>query len=105
MRQHNAIYRITDTEIRPTKHMMCPTLTANMGTYPNRVPVIWDDFGIRKLTLRECLDFQGFPSYFTFPDSVSISDAYKQLGNTVCVPVVSRIAHNIYILLENALHG
>ena len=61
MRDRNAIYRITDTEVRWTKNQMCPTLTANMGTYPDRVPVVWDDFGIRKLTLRECLDFQGFP--------------------------------------------
>ena len=99
----NAIYRITDTEVRPTKNMMCPTLTANMGTYPDRVPVIWDAFGIRKLTLRECLDFQGFPSWFTFPANVSIADAYKQLGNTVCIPLVRRIAHNIYVLMENAL--
>ena len=99
----DAIYRITDTEVRPTKNMMCPTLTANMGTYPDRVPVIWDAFGIRKLTLRECLDFQGFPSWFTFPANVSIADAYKQLGNTVCIPVVRRIAHNIYVLMENAL--
>ena len=98
-----AIYRFTDTEVRPTKNMMCPTLTANMGTYPDRVPVIWDAFGIRKLTLRECLDFQGFPSWFTFPANVSIADAYKQLGNTVCIPVVRRIAHNIYVLMENAL--
>lgn len=35
-----AIYRPTDTEIRFTKNRMCPTLTANMGTYPNRVPLV-----------------------------------------------------------------
>lgn len=78
MRDRNAIYRITDNEVRRTKSMMCPTLTANIGTYPGRVPVVWDDFGIRKLTLRECLDFQSFPKEFYFPNTITIDDAYKQ---------------------------
>ena len=77
---------------------MCPTLTANMGTYPDRVPVVWDDYGIRKLTIRECLDFQGFPKNFEFPKEISLNDMYKQLGNTVCVPVIKRIADNIKVL-------
>lgn len=95
MRDRNAIYRITDNEVRWTKNMMCPTLTANMGTYPDRVPVVWDSFGIRKLTLRECLDFQGFPKDFYFPNTITIDDAYKQTGNSVCVPVIQRIAFQI----------
>ena len=74
---------------------MCPTLTANMGTHKDRVHVVWDDYGIRKLTLRECLDFQGFPKKFYFPNGITISDAYKQIGNTVSVTVVKRIAHQI----------
>ena len=95
MKDKLAIYRPTDTEVRPTKNRMCPTLTANMGTYPDRVPVVWDDFGIRKLTLRECLDFQGFPPSFYFPNTITIDDAYKQIGNSVCVPVIRRIAEQI----------
>lgn len=95
MNDKSAIYRITDTEIRRTKNAMCPTLTANMGTFPNRVPVIWDDYGIRKLTLRECLDFQGFPPRFYFPKTITADDAYKQIGNSVCVPVIRRIAESI----------
>ena len=95
MRDKEAIYRITDTEVRWTKNKMCPTLTANMGTYPDRVPVVWDDYGIRKLTLRECLDFQGFPKDFYFPNTITIDDAYKQIGNSVCVLIVKEIARNI----------
>ena len=95
MKDRLAIYRPTDTEVRLTKNMMCPTLTANMGTYPNRVPVIWDDYGIRKLTLRECLDFQGFPHDYYFPNTITMDDAYKQIGNSVCVPVIRRIATQI----------
>lgn len=95
-----AIYRPTDSEIRYTKNRMCPTLTANMGTYPNRVPLVWDNYGIRKLTIRECLDFQGFPQEFTFSEEVSINEAYKQIGNSVCVPVIKRIAANIRKILS-----
>lgn len=99
MRDRYAIYRITDTEVRWTKNRMCPTLTANMGTRPDRVHVVWDDFGIRKLTLRECLAFQGFPKNYYFPNTITIDDAYKQIGNTVSVPVIKRIAEEIYKLL------
>ena len=99
MRDRNAIYRITDTEVRWTKNQMCPTLTANMGTYPDRVPVVWDNFGIRKLTLRECLDFQSFPKEFSFPNTITIDDAYKQIGNSVCVSVIRKIAIEILKIL------
>lgn len=99
VREKRTIYKITDINIRKTKNEMCPTLTANMGTYPNRVPIILDDFGIRKLTLRECLDFQGFPKEFYFPNTITIDDAYKQIGNSVCVPVIRRIAEQIKLVL------
>ena len=100
MKDRLAIYRPTDTEVWLTKNLMCPTLTANMGTYPNRVPVIWDDYGIRKLTLRECLDFQGFPPNYYFPNTITMADAYKQIGNSVCVPVIRRIATQIKSCIE-----
>ena len=85
-------YRIYHDSIKPTQNSMCPTLTASMGTQANQVPLVLDDFGIRKLTIRECLDFQGFPTWFRFPDTISLEDAYKQIGNSVCVPVIKRIA-------------
>lgn len=101
MKDRKAIYRITDTEVRWTKKQMCPTLTANMGTHKDRVHVVWDDYGIRKMTLRECLDFQGFPKEFYFPKTITIDDAYKQIGNTVSVPVISRLATKIKeVLME-----
>lgn len=85
------IYRIDDSGVAMRKWEMCPTLKANMGTYHDRVPIIRDDFGIRKLTPMECLAFQGFPKEFTFK-GVSLESAYKQCGNTVCVPVIEKIA-------------
>ena len=81
-------------------HRICPTLVADMGRRNNRVPVVLDDYGYRKLTLRECLDFQGFPKEFYFPNTIKISDAYKQIGNSVCVPVVRRIAEEVKRVLR-----
>ena len=99
MKDRKAIYRITDTEVRWTKNQMCPTLTANMGTHKDRVHVVWDDYGIRKMTLREGLNFQGFPKEFYFPNTITIDDAYKQIGNTVSVPVIARLATKIKEML------
>lgn len=44
----------------------------------------------RKLTPRECARLQGFPENFVIP--VSDSQAYKQFGNSVAVPVIRAIA-------------
>ena len=91
----SSIYRVYHDSIKITKNHMCPTLTASMGTRKNQVPLVIDDYGIRKLTLRECLSFQGFPTEFYFPNTITIGDAYKQIGNSVCVTVIRRIAEQI----------
>ena len=95
IKEKSGIYRIDDSGIAMKKYKLSPTLKANMGTYPDRVPIIRDDFGIRKLTPYECLALQGFPEKFVFK-GIPLEAAYKQCGNTVCVPVVRRIAENIY---------
>ena len=94
MTDNTAIYRIDDSGTAKRAWKICPTLKANMGTYNNRVPIIRDKYGIRKLTPYECLSFQGFPNTFKLPD-IPINEVYKQIGNTVCVPVVYRIARRI----------
>ena len=78
--------------VRENKSNECPTLTANMGTGGHNVPLILDDVGIRKLTPRECLNFQGFPKSYKFPDDVGQSQRYKQAGNAVTVDLVNKIA-------------
>lgn len=56
----------------------------------------------RRLTPRECARLQGFPDDFVFP--VSDTQAYKQCGNSVCVPVIESIAKMMKTALEsNAL--
>ena len=97
MKGMSGIYRIDDSGVAMKKYTICPTLKANMGTYHDRVPVIRDRFGIRKLTPRECLDFQGYPQNFGFK-GIPIESAYKQIGNSVCVPVIKKISENIYKL-------
>lgn len=44
----------------------------------------------RRLTPRECARLMGFPDSFEIP--VSDTQAYRQFGNSVVVPVVSRVA-------------
>lgn len=92
------IYRIDDSGIATCKWEICPTLKANMGTYHDRVPIIRDDFGIRMLTPMECLAFQGYPKKYTFK-GVSLKSAYKQCGNTVCVPIIKSIAAKLFELM------
>lgn len=96
----NTIYQWRRIYVRENKNNICPTLTANMGTGGHNVPIILDNQGIRKLTPRECANFQGFPKDYKFP-TIPDSQLYKQIGNSVSIPVISRIAHNIKLALTN----
>lgn len=58
----------------------------------NRTPKLWD-IG-RKLSVRESLRLQGFPEKFRIP--VSDNQAYKQLGNSVSVPVLEAISKKLF---------
>jgi DNA (cytosine-5)-methyltransferase 1 len=59
------------------------------------VPIILDDYGIRRLTPYEVLKLQGFPDDFKYAQGTTMRQAYKQVGNSVCVPVIRRIAEQI----------
>jgi DNA (cytosine-5)-methyltransferase 1 len=52
----------------------------------------------RKIMPREAARLQGFPDSFQIP--VSNAQAYKQFGNSVCVPVIEAIASS----MREALH-
>lgn len=93
------IYRFSDYGIQRGKGGISFTLKANMGTWRERVPYIRDNYGIRKITPKECLALQGFPNSFGF-SGIPIRSAYKQCGNTVVVSLVQRIAEKIYITLS-----
>ena len=88
------VYQWRRSYVRENKSAVCPTLMAHMGTGGHNVPLIKDDYGIRKLTPRECARFQGFPDSFNLPN-ISDCHLYKQFGNSVSVPLVKRIAKKI----------
>jgi DNA (cytosine-5)-methyltransferase 1 len=92
LKSRETVYQWRRVYIRENKSNVCPTLTANMGGGGHNVPLIVDDFGIRKLTPQECLLFQGFPKSFGFPASMANSHRYKQAGNSVVVPLVTKIS-------------
>ncbi|MHA1148250.1 MAG: DNA (cytosine-5-)-methyltransferase [Promethearchaeota archaeon] len=54
--------------------------------------------GIRKMTEREWARLQGFPECFKFP--VSMTQTYKQLANSVPVPVIKAIAIQMRVTLD-----
>lgn len=94
--RQDTVYQWRRKYVRENKSKILPTLTANMGTGGNNVPIILTDTGgIRKLTPREAFNGQGYPKDFKFPDNISDSQLYKQAGNSVTVPVIHRIAKNI----------
>jgi DNA (cytosine-5)-methyltransferase 1 len=90
----NTVYQWRRQYVRENKKNVCPTLTANMGTGGHNVPIIKDSVGIRKLTPLECLRLQGFPDSYLLPQ-IADSALYKQIGNSVSVPVIGRIAEQI----------
>ncbi|MGH9322080.1 MAG: DNA (cytosine-5-)-methyltransferase, partial [Vicinamibacteria bacterium] len=49
----------------------------------------------RRLTPEECRRLMGFPDRFRFPDDVSDTQRYRQMGNAVVVPVVRRVAERV----------
>lgn len=95
MNNKNTVYQWRRVYVRENKSNVCPTLTANMGTGGHNVPLIKDDFGIRKLTPKECFAFQGFDmSKFIFP-KIADSKLYMQAGNSVTVSLIERISKEI----------
>ncbi len=95
MKNKDSVYQWRRVYVRENKSKLCPTLTANMGTGGHNVPLIIDDVDIRKLTPRECARLQGYDESFKFPQKLANSSLYKQIGNSVTVPVIEAIAREI----------
>ena len=57
----------------------------------------------RKLTPRECARLQGFPDQFIIP--VSDTQAYRQFGNSVTVPVIRSVAKLMMEACQDGLRG
>lgn len=100
MTNRNTCYQWRRHYVRENKNNLCPTLTANMGLGGHNVPLVLDNIDIRKLTPRECLRLQGFPDNFEFPNNFPNSVLYKQIGNSVSIPIIEKIANNLMKVLS-----
>jgi len=99
MTDRNRVYRFTDWGLSRGMEGICPTLLAAMGSRFERIPFFYDAYSVRLMTPRECARLQGFPDAYVLPKE-NEKQVYKQIGNSVCVPVVSRIAANISNALD-----
>jgi len=81
-KQPNRIYSIIGTH---------PTLPSQETS--GRFWILLCNNRVRKLTIDECFRIMGFPSDFIRPSNTG--EQYKQIGNSVCVPMVEAIANAI----------
>jgi len=68
-----------------------PTLPSQETS--GRFFVLTNDDRVRKLTLNECWRIMGFPE--NYKKVSSAGEQYKQLGNSVCVPMIEAVAKEI----------
>lgn len=68
-----------------------PTLPSQESS--GRFFVLTLDGRVRKLTLNECFRIMGFPD--DFKRVSSIAEQYRQIGNSVCVPMIEDVAKEI----------
>jgi DNA-methyltransferase (dcm) len=94
------VYQYRRTHVRENKNQAVPCLTANMGSGGHNVGILVDNKGIRKFTPRECFRFQGFPDSYQFPN-IADSCLYKQIGNSVSIPIIELFASQIHTVLMN----
>lgn len=79
------------------------TLSARYHKDGSEILVRQEGRNPRKLTPRECARLQGFPDEFIIP--VSDTQAYRQFGNSVTVPVVRSVAKLMMGVYEDGLRG
>lgn len=75
------------------------TLSARYYKDGSEILIEQDNTNPRKLTPRECARLQGFPDTFKIP--VSDTQAYKQFGNSVVVPLMANVAKLIVAEIDN----
>lgn len=94
-----SVYTYRRNYVREQKLGYAPTLVASMGLGGHNVPIVRDAKGMRKLTPIECARLQG---YYDLRIPVELSDMhiYKQIGNSVTVPVIKAIAIKVSEAIE-----
>lgn len=68
-----------------------PTLPSQESS--GRFFILTEDKRVRKLTINECWRIMGFPD--SYKKVSAIGEQYKQLGNSVCVPMIEAVAEEI----------
>ena len=74
------------------------TISARYGKDGSECLIAQNGKNPRKLTPREAARLQGFPDSFVFP--VSDTQAYKQVGNAVCIPLMTALAKQLVSKLD-----
>lgn len=93
------VYQWRRKYVRGMNGKRCPTLTANMGTGGNNVPIVKTKYGHRRLTTTECWALMGFNRNIhdkAKSAGVSNSQLYKQAGNSIVVTVLESIFKELY---------
>lgn len=75
------------------------TLSARYYKDGSEILIAQEGRNPRRLTPRECARLMGFPESFIIP--VSDTQAYRQFGNSVVVPLISEAAKSIVKRLNN----
>jgi len=86
------------TEHLSRVHKQPNRIYSAMGIHPTlpsqetsgRFWILTPDNRVRKLTIDECFRIMGFPNDFIRPSAVG--EQYKQVGNSVCVPMITAVA-------------
>jgi len=76
----------------------CRTLSARYYKDGSEILIPQEGKNPRRLTPRECARIQGYPDSFEIP--VSDTQAYKQFGNSVAVPLVEILAKEVVRTLK-----
>ncbi|MBI2557841.1 DNA cytosine methyltransferase [Candidatus Woesearchaeota archaeon] len=89
-----------NTEHLSRVHRQCNRIYSSDGTHPtiaSQEPTgryhIYHNGKVRRLTINECFSIMGFPK--SFKKVSTNGDLYKQIGNSVCVPMVEQVAKEI----------
>lgn len=77
------------------------TLTSRYGKDGRENLVPQAEKNPRMLTPRECARLMGFPENFVLPEAKT--PAYRQFGNSVCVPIIKILAESLREQMETAV--
>lgn len=95
-----------NTEHLSRVHRQPNRIYSSKGTHPTipsqetsgRFYVYLEDTDVvRKLTLNECYKLMGFPD--NFKKDSNLSNAYRQIGNSVVIPMIYEIANHFNLLI------